>query len=194
MSAVLDAPPPALDLPDRYEVIDGVVVETEPTSGYASEIANRLRDELSDHCRRTKCGRVRMDMLFRVPVPSDRTRQREPDVAFISYDRWPEDRPLPYAGAPVDVVPDFAVEVASPNNYADELLSKALDYLKAGVRLVWLVYPLSRHIYAYSRGTEQPRLFTEADVLDAADVLPGFALPASAVFPPVTDLPPPLDE
>jgi Uma2 family endonuclease len=189
MSAVLDSPP-ALDLPDHYEVVNGTIVENEPMSGYASEIANRLRDELSDAARRTGRGRTRMDMLFRVPVPRDRSRQREPDVAFISYDRWPEERPLPYSGAPVDVVPDLVVEVASPSNRAEEMLLKGLDYLRAGVRLVWLVYPLAQHIYAYSHEKERPRLFTETDVLDGGDVLPEFSLPVAALFPPVTDLPP----
>jgi Uma2 family endonuclease len=135
-----------------------------------------------------------MDMLFRVPTPRDKTRQREPDAAFISFDRWPEDRPPPYSGAPVDVVPDLVVEVASPSNLADELLLKGLDYLRAGVRLVWLVYPLSRHIYAYTSVTASPRVFTETDTLDAGEVLPGFSVPVSVVFPPVTDLPPPTDD
>lgn len=193
MSAVLDAPLD-LDLPDHYEVVNGIIVENEPMSGYASEIANRLNAKLTVYAESHNVGRSRMDMLFRVPVPRDKTRQREPDVAFISYERWPEERPLPYSGVPVEVVPDLVVEVASPTNRADELLLKGLDYLRAGVRLVWLVYPLSQHIYAYTHVKERPRLFTETDILDAGDVLPDFAVPVSALFPPVTDLPPPTDD
>jgi len=193
MSAVLDAPPD-LDLPDHYEVVNGVIVENEPMSGYASEIANRLNSKLTVYAEAHKNGRSRMDMLFRVPVPHDPTRQREPDVAFISYERWPEARPLPYSGAPVDVVPDLVVEVASPSNLADELLLKGLDYLRAGARLVWLIYPLSQHIYAYTHVNERPRLFTETDIMDAGDVLPEFSVPVSALFPPVRDLPPPTDD
>ena len=40
-------------LPDRYEVVNGEIVEKAPMSGFASEVANRIRDELTLHGRKT---------------------------------------------------------------------------------------------------------------------------------------------
>lgn len=189
MSTALDTPPTHVSLPDDYEIVNGVVVEVPPMSGLASEVANRLRDRLGSYAETRKNGRPRMDMMFRLPLPEDPDRARKPDLAFVSFDRWPEDRPMPYKGDPVDVVPDLAVEVASPTNKAEELLAKGFEYLRAGARLVWLVYPRLRQIYAYTRVVEAPRLFTETDTLDGGEVLPGFTAPMAGLFPPVTGVP-----
>lgn len=176
-------------LPDHYEVVNGVIVEVPPMSAYASEVANRIQNELVIYGRASGRGRPRMDMMFRLPLAADTTREREPDVAFISFDRWPENRPLPYKGNPVDVVPDLTVEVASPNDKIEDFLAKAHEYLQAGVRLVWVVYPRLRQLHAHTSPTDPPRIFTDAATLDGGDVLPGFALPMAGLFPPVTGLP-----
>jgi Uma2 family endonuclease len=176
-------------LPDHYEVVNGLVVEKPPMSGLASEVANRIRDELTYHGRATRTGRTRNDMLFRLPLPEDRRRNREPDVAFISFERWPEDRPMPYLGNPVDVVPDLMVEVASPTDRAEDLLEKAYEYLRAGCRLVWLVYPRLRQVHAYHQQGQPPRVFGEADTLDAGELLPGLGVPMAGLFPAVIGLP-----
>ena len=152
-------------------------------SGFASEVANRIQDELAAHCRLSRLGRSRMDMLFHVPLRSDPRRNRRPDVAFISFDRWPDDRPMPYRGNPVDVVPDLIVEVVSPTDEADDLVAKAHEYLEAGTRLVWLVYPRSRVVHAYTSPTAV-RVFTAADELVAEPILPGFRVPMAHLFPP----------
>jgi Uma2 family endonuclease len=131
MSTVADVP--EATLPARYEVVNGHIVEIASLSAFASEIANRLRDHLSVYALRTNSGRTRMDMLFRLPLAEDDARNREPDLAFIKFDRWPQDRPMPYRGNPIDVVPNLAVEVVSPTNYAEDVAAKAHEYLRAGV-------------------------------------------------------------
>jgi Uma2 family endonuclease len=88
-------------------------------------------------------------------------------------------------GNPMPVVPDLAVEVASPTNDAEELLAKVFEYLRAGSRLVWRIYPRFRQIYAYTSVTGAPRVFSEADSLEGGDVLPGFSFPMAELFPPV---------
>jgi Uma2 family endonuclease len=169
-------------LPDRYEVVNGEIVEVPPMSGFASEIANRIHDELAYQGRTLRGGRARMDMLFRLPLAADATRNRRPDVTYITFERWPEDRPMPYRGDPVDVVPDLMVEVASPNDEADELVAKAYEYLEAGSRLVWLVFPRSRVLHAYE-SPKRCRIFTLTDELDGGSVLPGFRVPMASLFP-----------
>jgi Uma2 family endonuclease len=171
-----------VDLPDRYEVINGEIVEVPPMSWFASEVANRLRDALQDYARTSASGQARMDMLFHVPYPADPTRNRRPDVAFISYDRWPRNRVLPYRGNAADVVPDLIVEVASPTDEAEELLIKVNQYLEAGARLVWLVYPKLHILDAYE-AKNKPHRFLEEDELTGGTVLPGFRVAMSTLFP-----------
>ena len=188
MSTVIDATADA-KLPDHYEVINGQVVEIPPMSAFASEFANRLRDRLVVYATRINNGRARMDMLFRIPQGDDPTRNREPDVAFITFDRWPEDQPLPYRGNPVDVVPNLVVEVASPTDEAEDLIAKAHEYLRAGAQLVWVVFPRVRQLYSYTAIGAAPRVFTENDTLDAGEVLPGLSIPMAPLFPAATDMP-----
>jgi Uma2 family endonuclease len=135
-------------------------------------------------------------MMFHLPTSSDETRNRRPDVAFITFDRWPADRALPYRGEPADVVPELVVEIASPNDKVEELLTKAYEFLEAGVRgvrLVWLVFPGLKVIHAYE-SVDALRPFKLKDELDGGTVLQSFRVPMSALFPPVTDFFVPDDE
>lgn len=81
------------------------------------------------------------------------------------------------------MAPDLAVEVVSPSNTAAEIREKVLEYLACGSRLVWVVDPATRSVSAYRSRTEI-RLLTEGDVLEGADVLPGFRLAITELFAP----------
>ena len=100
-----------------------------------------------------------MDTFYRFPLPEDPTRSRKPDLAFASFDVWPEDRPLPYRGNPVDVVPELMVEVVGPSDKAEDVFDKVFEYLRAGARLVWVVYPRVRQLHAYHDRDQPPRVF-----------------------------------
>jgi Uma2 family endonuclease len=101
-------------------------------------------------------------------------------VAFVSYKRWPKDKPCPTTD-PWPVVPELAVEVISPNDLAESVQAKVKEYLEAGVQLVWLIYPQLGWIVAYE-SLHRMRGFTMTDELDAEPVLPGFRLPLRELF------------
>jgi Uma2 family endonuclease len=100
-----------------------------------------------------------------------------PDVAYISNSRFRQG-PSP-AWCPV--APDLAVEVLSPGNAEPEMRLKVVSYLRAGT-LVWVVDPV-RHIVEIYATDQPPRLATTADTLTGGDVLPGFSLAISEIFP-----------
>lgn len=134
-------------------------------------------------------GEAVVQILFRTPLPEDANRKRRPDVPFDSFDRWPIDRPMSPTDEAWDVVPDLAVEVTSPIDLAEDLLHMVAEYFKAGVRMVWVVYPIVRRIHVYD-AWDRIRIVTEADNLDGGVVLPGFRLPLNGLFgtvEPVTD-------
>jgi Uma2 family endonuclease len=57
-----------------------------------------------------------------------------------------------------------------------------LDYLRAGVRLVWLIDPRSHSITVY-RSTDDIRILVgDESVLDGVDVLSGFKLSLLELF------------
>jgi Uma2 family endonuclease len=80
-----------------------------------------------------------------------------------------------------DVVPDLAIEVVSPNNSADEVQDKRLEYFRAGVSVVWVIYPRQREVHVYTSPTSVTILTAEQE-LDGGQLIPGFRLPLSALF------------
>jgi len=49
--------------------------------------------------------------------------------------------------------PDLAVEVISPNDLYEKVYAKAMEYLAAGVKQVWLVSPEHQHVADFRRQT-----------------------------------------
>ena len=100
---------------------------------------------------------------------------RGPDVAFVRQERIPGRLRKDWLRG----APDLVVEVASPGNRRGDLQRKIGQYLHAGARLVWVVYPAKRKVLVY---TPDGDVRTITDTLDGEDVLPGFRLPLSEIF------------
>jgi len=99
-----------------------------------------------------------------------------PDVAFCSIARHPE-RPENY----LDIPPDLVVEVLSPDDRRKDVREKIKDYVKGGVKIVWLVDPEVRTVTVYAgslRGTE----LDETETITGGDVLPEFACKVAEFF------------
>jgi Uma2 family endonuclease len=166
-----------------YEEVDGQRVEMPPMSAFATLIAFELARRLSNFGEAQNLGRGIHETLLHLPLP--KARNRRPDAAFVSFDRWPQQRPIPPGNA-WDVVPELAVEVVSPTDGVEELMDKITEYFQAGVQLVWVVFPDNRLIHVYESLTKI-RVLTMTDELDGGTVLPGFRLAVSALLPPGTE-------
>jgi hypothetical protein len=197
VSTVLESPTSAqvkTALPDLFEVVNGEIVELPDMSFYAGLVANRLNCEMAFHLKTNDVGRSGVELLYRFPLPGDETRSRRPDVSYVSYERWPRTRPIPATGNALEIVPDLVAEVVSPTDSAEELNSKVIEYLNAGVLLAWVVYPLSREVHSFRPGAGESRIFRTGDELNAGDILPGFRTPVLLLFPPVERSPVEVDE
>jgi Uma2 family endonuclease len=184
MATASEAPAPATatraEPEGLYEVVDGRIVEKPPMGAFEVEIASILQDWLGPFARSNRLGRAVTEMLFRIDPA--RGLERRPDLAFVSHGRWPLERRAPRESA-WEVVPDLAVEVISPTNSANEVQDKLRDYFKAGVRQVWVVYPLHGLVQVHESPTTLRIFRAEAgDTLDGGDVVPGFRLPLATLF------------
>jgi Uma2 family endonuclease len=164
---------------DHYEIIDGEKVKMPPMSADSQVLASRVAFHLTTFGLKENIGEACVETLFKLPLPVD--RQRKPDVAFIPYSRWAKDR-LPPSTNAWDVLPDLCVEVVSPYDLAEEIEDKVNEYVRSGVRLVWVVYPRHGRIYVHER-SGAVRVVQHTDALDGGDVLPGFRLPLAELFP-----------
>jgi Uma2 family endonuclease len=177
MSGTIQTLGPAFDPEDKnYEVVNGLRTELPPMSARETGIASRILRLMGGEALTQ--GEAYVEMLFQIDPDND--LQRRPDVAFVSFARWPEGEPVPTTNA-WEVVPDLAVEVVSPTNGFNEILTKVDDYLRCGVRLVWVVLPLFERVYVYTSPTAV-RILTRDDALDAGDVITGVRIPLAAMF------------
>lgn len=99
--------------------------------------------------------------------------------------REPPCNPEEYAKALL-LAPDLVVEVASPSQFRPEMASKVERYIRAGVRLVWIIWPRRQEADVWRPDAAgAPQLLatlTRADALDGLDVLPGFTYPLASLF------------
>ncbi len=180
------ATPPMPQDEALYEFVDGRWVEKPTMSHLAGIVSTELLGDLSVHLRQQdpRPGRLAAETLFRIPLAGGTSRMRRPNLAFVSAERWPLDRPLIPRAEAWDVIPDLAVEVVSPTDIAQDLLGKVQEYFQAGVRLVWVVYPIERCIHVYE-AWNRIRVLGESDSLDGGEVLPGFRRALDDLFGPV---------
>lgn len=159
-----------------YEVINGERKEIPNMGVLASFLTSALGQLTGAFVLREKLGFLVVETLFR--LAPDRP-QRRPDVAFVSYQRWTEPA-VPETPAWA-VVPNLAMEVVSPNDLAEEIEQKTVEYLQSGVELVWVVYPHSRRIYVFD-SLMHVSVKNDQDELDGGLVLPGFRLKLADLF------------
>jgi Uma2 family endonuclease len=161
-----------------YEIVDGQRVDVPPMSVYTTWLASRLHGRLWPYVEEHGLGTCVMEMLF--ILDAQRNLRRRPDVAFVSADRWPLDREIPTTGG-WDIVPDLAVEVISPNDIFQDVLTKLREYFQYGVQLVWAVVPEAQQVYVYD-SPSQVRILTVRDTLTGSMILPDFHLPLASLF------------
>ncbi len=101
-----------------------------------------------------------------------------PDVAFR---RWSQTSDRTLSRRYAHGAPDLAVEVVSPTDRSGDIARKQAIYRRAGVPLVWWVYPDRRIVAVYQEGGLF-REVGEGDELDGGEVLPGFRLAVPEIF------------
>jgi Uma2 family endonuclease len=170
-----------------YEVVAGRHVELPPMGARETHLASELTICLGGFVKPRAMGRVEAEMLFL--LDEEAGLERRPDVAFISFERWPRDRPVPTTVA-WRVSPNLVVEVVSAANKAPEVVRKVRDYFRTGTDRVWVVYPDEEQVYVYSSPTSI-RVVDLAGELDGETVVPGFRLPLLDLFADAQASPPP---
>lgn len=105
---------------------------------------------------------------------------RAMEAAFISHARMAQVQSRSY----LDVAPELVVEVLSPGDSWQAVMSKLKEYFEIGVSTVWIVDPDRQVIYVY-QGVMQTRRLGVGDVLTAAGVLEGVEIEVAALFAPV---------
>mgnify|MGYP005834552181 CR=1 FL=1 len=159
----------------RLELLEGEIVEVSPAGDKHTEVGMWIGYLILDHAMKNALGVVSGSDGGYI-LSTDPDTVVAPDVGFLSNARL-----TPATGGYYPVPPDLAVEVISPNDTAREIRRKVRLYLRAGTRMVWVIYPEERVVDVY-RPNAPVVILESDDTLDGGDVLPGFVLPVTRVF------------
>jgi Uma2 family endonuclease len=172
-------------LPDDgwvYELIQGVLFRM-PMSGLrATSIGMRLAIRLGAYVEDNNLGVLTGEQGgYRLDPAHPRDTEVAPDVGFLRADRVPPLDSPEYDQAPT-LAPDLAVEVASDNQFAPGMATKARTYLRFGTHLVWVIWPRYRRVDVWRPDSETPTALGIDDTLEGEDVIPGFTFPVARLF------------
>ena len=161
----------------RYELSAGELIVTPSPSYFHNEIRDELNARLRAFVKSQKLGGVTSgtDMML-----AGNTVRRS-DLAFICAERL---RGIDLHKIPMPLSPDLVIEIASENDRADDLILKVRQYLAAGTRAVWLLYPSTRLSYRYVPGNLEPEVGSAdaGHTFEEPEMLPGFSIPLAEIF------------
>lgn len=169
-----------LDLPERpgftIELVDGELKEVPGAGALAGLIAAKVLERIHGFAQSHDLGLVFPDGVGYV-LRRDPDQVRIPDVSFVAWTEVPDD------GVPDrfwEGAPTLAVEVISTNDRAADIHRKVRDYLDAGTRLVWVLWPQQTSVTVYA--PDGQRELGPAEELDGGDVLPGLRVRVGDLF------------
>ena len=161
----------------RYELSDRELIVTPSTSYFHNEIRDRFNSRLRTFVDIRRLGGVTSETDMKLVGEI----VRRPDVAFIRADGL---RGIDLDQVPLPLAPDLVIEVVSKNDRADDLLLKVSQYLDAGTKAVWLLYPNKRLAYRYLPGRLEPevRSANAGHTFEEPEWLPGFSVKLCDIF------------
>lgn len=152
----------------KHELIDGIVVEMEPSGAEHGLVTLTIAARLKAHIDAEGLGVGFVETGFL--LGSDPDWVMAPDVGFVGKPRFEEVGPTrTYWPGP----PDLAVEVVSPNDRWTEVEHKTLRWLDAGARAVLVVDPPLRTatVFRPANGIARHGI---GDCVELGDVVPGW--------------------
>jgi Uma2 family endonuclease len=103
-------------------------------------------------------------------------QMRRPDLAFFSGDQIddsikPDEEPIP----------EFVIEVISPTDDAEKVEEKIIEYFKAGVKVIWNVFPENKTVYVYT-SRKTVTICTDDDLCSANPIMADFEISVESLF------------
>lgn len=163
--------------PIDYELDNGrLVFIMVPPGDTHGAVQSNIATDLKVQGERKGYGKVRTEvgvLLNRAP-----DSVLTPDVLFISKESLPLKRsPEGY----LETIPNLVVEVRSKNDSLKYVQRKVQQYLKAGVKTVWVADATKKTVTAHSIAGE-PAVYSEDDTLQLPGLIPDLSMPVADIF------------
>ena len=164
-----------------YELHQGRLIRMPGPGGEHARIQARLITALQNHLDANKLGNAYGTSCYIFQFPDGSESILCPDVSYSLPNR---EAAAPYRGSYQVLTPDLIAEVVSPNDTRPDVQHKVSDYLRAGVRLVWTLWPKTRTIEVWESTNQlaPTTVFIANALLNGGSVLPGFVCAVNDIF------------
>jgi Uma2 family endonuclease len=155
----------------KYEWFDGEIIKFDKMKKKHLKLISVLLDLFDTTIAKSKRGRL----IPEQDVELSAIQMRRPDLVFFNG--------IQIANSDTDEepIPEFVIEVISPTDDAFKIEEKLGEYFKAGVKVVWHIYPELKLVYVYS-GRKQVVICSDDDICSAQPVLSDFEISANELF------------
>lgn len=147
----------------KYEWNDGELIRT----GGMKRKQLRIIQALNLAFDKTKAKQERGQLICEQDVMLTGIQMRRPDVAYFSDAQIQREDEEP--------IPAFCIEIVSPTDESEKVQSKRIDYFKAGVQVLWTVFPENREVFVYTF-SKTVQICADDDICSAHPVLDDFTI------------------
>ena len=160
---------------ERHEMSAGELITMAPPRYLHSRYATNLCVSLANALFKSQSSEVLSEAGY--VLSRDPLTIRQPDVSVLSKERTKSMGEKEY----VEGAPELAVEVVSPSDSAQDLSLKVDQYLRAGAKQVWVLYPGVKRVQVFY-SDRAPAMLDETQTLTGGDVVPGFSVQVRNLF------------
>lgn len=147
----------------KYEWNDGELIQFARTKRKHLQLIKRLNRLFLQ----TNAHEAGGELICEQDVMLTGIQMRRPDMAYFSDEQIQNEDEEP--------IPAFCIEVISPTDEGEKIETKLTEYFKAGVQVVWHIFPESEVVYVYT-ARKMVRICTDDDICSAQPVLDDFTM------------------
>ena len=166
-------------LDHQMELVDGKIIVIGPSDVYSSEVGAELIRLLGNWVKPRRLGRV-FDSSGGFVLPTADNNVKAPDVSFVLAERLRQS-PRYFA----QMLPDLMVEIKSQSDRIQPLEDKIRQFLALGTQVGILIDPDEETVTIYYRDNRAPVMLSNEDAIAIPELLPGWSITVSELWPPV---------
>ncbi len=156
----------------KYEFNNGVIEKSDTMKLTEHYIILNLQDVYKN----TKAFAERALLTSEVEVWTSETQLRKPDLALVTLEQTRA------AMDGFEPMPEFVIEVISPNDKINQVQAKVIEYFSAGVEIIWLIFPHTQRVHIYHNSSQQIEECIGDQICSAEPVVEGFKMKAADIF------------
>ncbi len=147
----------------KYEWNDGELIRT----GGMKRRHLRIIQALNLAFDKTQAKQQRGQLICEQDVMLTGIQMRRPDVAYFSDEQIRNEEEEP--------IPAFCIEIISPTDENEKVENKRIEYFKAGVQVLWHIFPENREVFVYT-SSKAIQICADDDRCSAQPVLDDFMI------------------